>query len=241
MRRQLRSSSQRQQRIVLWNRGAERCSTIPPTVLGRSFVLPPEGKGGIAGAVRAPSAARPFATWSSGACAGWFRIDVRMTAARCTTSTARCATSPGPRGHHRSQASRNAAAARSLRPADRPAQSAHAAEGAGACSRATPAVGRLPSLFDLDGFKDVNDTLCHSTGDELLIEVGQRLSTRRRAAARYQCADSAERVRGDHPRCGNPRVVGDIVQSILKRLAKLSTSTTTPPHRRQRRRRHRAQ
>ncbi len=74
------------------------------------------------------------------------------------------------------------------------------------------------ALFDLDGFKDVNDTLGHSTGDQLLIEVGQRLVD--------VAGDRGEvcRLGGDEfivivPGCGNPLAVGEIVDAMLKRLA----------------------
>ena len=73
------------------------------------------------------------------------------------------------------------------------------------------------ALFDLDGFKDVNDTLGHSTGDQLLIEVGQRLVSV--AGDRGQVC----RLGGDEfiviiPECGNPLVVGEMVEGMLKQL-----------------------
>ena len=73
------------------------------------------------------------------------------------------------------------------------------------------------ALFDLDGFKDVNDTLGHSTGDQLLVEVGQRLVEV--AGDRGQVC----RLGGDEfiiivPGCGNPLVVSEIVETMLNRL-----------------------
>ncbi len=77
------------------------------------------------------------------------------------------------------------------------------------------------ALFDLDGFKDVNDTLGHSIGDRLLIEVGQRLIE---AAGGRGEHDQVFRLGGDEfivviPDCGDPRQIGAIVAAALTRLS----------------------
>jgi diguanylate cyclase (GGDEF)-like protein/PAS domain S-box-containing protein len=74
------------------------------------------------------------------------------------------------------------------------------------------------ALFDLDGFKDVNDTLGHSVGDKLLVEVGDRLSEV--AADRGRVC----RLGGDEfvvtiPACGDPRIIAGVVDAMLRRLA----------------------
>ncbi|HEY6254998.1 MAG TPA: EAL domain-containing protein [Xanthobacteraceae bacterium] len=77
------------------------------------------------------------------------------------------------------------------------------------------------ALFDLDGFKDVNDTLGHSIGDRLLIEVGARLV---RSTGRRGERDQVFRLGGDEfvvviPDCGDPRVIGEAVDQVLRRLS----------------------
>ncbi len=76
------------------------------------------------------------------------------------------------------------------------------------------------ALFDLDGFKDVNDTLGHSTGDQLLIEVCQRFIEITDGLSRTA---KVCRLGGDEfviivPDCGDPRVIAQIVELILQRL-----------------------
>jgi diguanylate cyclase (GGDEF)-like protein/PAS domain S-box-containing protein len=77
------------------------------------------------------------------------------------------------------------------------------------------------ALFDLDGFKDVNDTLGHSTGDELLIEVAHRLTVAATADSRI---GQICRLGGDEfvvviPDCGDPRTAAEIIDSISKGLS----------------------
>ena len=76
------------------------------------------------------------------------------------------------------------------------------------------------ALFDLDSFKDVNDTLGHSIGDQLLVEVAHRFVEATRNRDKVQVF----RLGGDEfvlvvPACGDPRVVGEIVDTVLHRLA----------------------
>ena len=219
--------SSAERRIVLWNRGAERMfGYAADEVLGRSFILvPPEGKAesqalfkrAFSGETIRDMELRRLRKDGS-------RIDVRMTAAPM---------------HNADGTVRNVAWAYEditdrKRAEEQLRRLAHYDQLTGLPNRLTlqKELGRLLSgdggkrptsivLFDLDGFKDVNDTLGHSTGDELLIEVGQRLINvaELRSEVGLVC-----RLGGDEfvviiPRCGDPRVVGDIVQSMLKRLA----------------------
>ncbi|HEY5279646.1 MAG TPA: EAL domain-containing protein [Pseudolabrys sp.] len=74
------------------------------------------------------------------------------------------------------------------------------------------------AMLDLDGFKDINDTLGHSTGDQLLQEVARRLTAVAINDTRVY------RLGGDEfvlvfPDCGDPRIVAEIVEVVLKRLA----------------------
>jgi diguanylate cyclase (GGDEF)-like protein/PAS domain S-box-containing protein len=76
------------------------------------------------------------------------------------------------------------------------------------------------ALFDLDSFKDVNDTLGHSVGDQLLVEVAHRFVEATQNRDKVQVF----RLGGDEfvlvvPECGDPRVVGEIVDTVLSRLA----------------------
>ena len=77
------------------------------------------------------------------------------------------------------------------------------------------------ALLDLDGFKDVNDTLGHSTGDRLLVEVARRLET----VSRSRTPEALVfRLGGDEfvailPGCGDPLLVCSIIGEMLARLA----------------------
>jgi diguanylate cyclase (GGDEF)-like protein/PAS domain S-box-containing protein len=72
------------------------------------------------------------------------------------------------------------------------------------------------AMIDLDGFKDVNDTLGHSIGDLLLQEVANRMSGAAGDARIY-------RLGGDEfvvmlPGSGDPRQITQLVDAVVKRV-----------------------
>ena len=86
------------------------------------------------------------------------------------------------------------------------------------CNGGTAGRATSIAMFDLDGFKDINDTLGHSTGDLLLQEVARRLTELATGDGRFY------RLGGDEfvlvqPDCGDPREIAHAVDAVLKRLA----------------------
>lgn len=73
------------------------------------------------------------------------------------------------------------------------------------------------AIFDLDGFKDINDTLGHSTGDKLLQEIARRIVAVAYEARVYRSGgDEFVAVLADQ---GNPVEVCNTVDTILKSLS----------------------
>ena len=73
-------------------------------------------------------------------------------------------------------------------------------------------------LIDLDHFKEINDTLGHLVGDDLLVEAARRISACTRES------DTVARLGGDEftavlTRVAEPRHVEAVAQKILDRLA----------------------
>jgi diguanylate cyclase (GGDEF)-like protein len=91
-----------------------------------------------------------------------------------------------------------------------------AARGVAAARRSGRPLALL--LLDLDRFKEVNDTLGHQVGDELLQQIGPRLQAHLRAA------DSLARLGGDEfailaPEIGDVRAACAIAERIVETLA----------------------
>ena len=69
------------------------------------------------------------------------------------------------------------------------------------------------AMIDLDRFKEVNDTLGHQAGDDVLVEVARRLTNGLRAA------DSLGRLGGDEFLVVLPDIGPDDARSILERVS----------------------
>ena len=87
-----------------------------------------------------------------------------------------------------------------------------------AISECEGAAATSVAMFDLDGFKDINDTLGHSIGDQLLQEVARRMEAFTPVDGKFY------RLGGDEfvlvlNNCADPVVCTHKVDGVLKRLA----------------------
>lgn len=85
------------------------------------------------------------------------------------------------------------------------------------------------AMLDIDGFRDVNDTLGHSSGDSLLREVARRMDAAAAGQARIY------RIGGDEfaamfPGCGDPRLVARTVGAMLDLLGQVFEIEGQPVH-----------
>jgi diguanylate cyclase (GGDEF)-like protein/PAS domain S-box-containing protein len=72
------------------------------------------------------------------------------------------------------------------------------------------------AMFDLDGFKDVNDTLGHPVGDRLLQEVAQRLTSVSNEVRVYRLGEDDFVLLLEN--CGDPLVATEFAETVLKCL-----------------------
>jgi diguanylate cyclase (GGDEF)-like protein len=79
-----------------------------------------------------------------------------------------------------------------------------------------PARPMTVATFDLDGFKDVNDTLGHPVGDRLLQEVGRRLTSVSDEIRVYRPGEDEFVLLLEN--CGDPLLATGVVNTALKRL-----------------------
>jgi diguanylate cyclase (GGDEF)-like protein/PAS domain S-box-containing protein len=79
-----------------------------------------------------------------------------------------------------------------------------------------PACPITVATLDLDGFKDVNDTLGHSVGDKLLQEVAQRLTWVSDETRVYRLGEDEFVLVFEN--CSDPLVATDVINTVFKHL-----------------------
>ena len=79
-----------------------------------------------------------------------------------------------------------------------------------------PARPMTVAALDLDGFKDINDTLGHPVGDRLLQEVARRLTSASDGNRVYRLSEDDFVLALEN--CGDPLVATGVMETILKHL-----------------------